>query len=975
MKASRRHALAKAIQLSLLVALPGFAAAQEAAPAKDATTLDTVQVTGTRIKKAEIESQVPVQTLNREDIERTGLTSIGDVVQELTGAGSALNTKFNSSGNFGFSPNGDGIGAGSAQVDLRHLGPKRVLVLVDGMRWVNESSASGVGAATDLNTIPLAIVERIEILEDGASSLYGSDAIAGVVNIITRRNFDGGQISLNYGQYGKGDGDLKGVDLAWGFNTDRANLFLGLSYVDQDPVYSRDRAVSSFPVPGLGVETGSSATPNGRFIFNPPTASTACPLTDVDDDPSTPAVPFCNMTTPNGSSFPNGVRYPQDFIPFTGANRYNFARENMMLTPSKRMGAFGQFRYHFSDNVQGYVKALYNRRESVNQAAPEPIFLGAGAGTGNPWSEQITISRLNPYNPFGFDLTSIGPNANLDTIARRPVEGGPRVFEQQVDTKYIAAGVEGSFDVGDRTYFWDVNVASNKNEADQTNYGSYNVRNINIALGDPALCAATPGCVPLNIFGGPGTITPAMLQWISPVIRDRSEQKLQTVTANFSGDLFNLWAGPLSFAAGYEYRKYEGFYRPDPITVAGFYNGTQSLPTRGEYDVNEAYVELNLPLIKEGSFGKSLDLSLAGRYSDYSTFGGQFTPKYGLRWQVADEFLLRTTYAEGFRAPSIGELFGSASRADLQLSDPCLTSITGDPPTGSRANCAALGVPAGAAQANSQISVQTGGNQDLEPETARSFTAGFVYSPAWAAGVPWSDKFDFEVTYYRHSLEGAVQAIDAQTQLNLCVQTLDPLYCDGITRSTIGGISSFENKLTNLGSIKTSGWDIDFFWTLPETSWGQFKINWQNTWVTQYEAVGAAGQIQPRKPGVEVNDSAIPEWSSNATLSWKKNNWNASWTVRHISELTEICQASALDSPYCDNSVTGENKLAAITYHDLQLGYRFEMLKGLQITGGVNNVADKDPPVCLSCSLNGYDASTYDIPGGRFFYLRADLRF
>ncbi|MGD5997797.1 TonB-dependent receptor, partial [Xanthomonas citri pv. citri] len=137
---------------------------------------------------------------------------------------------------------------------------------------------------------------------------------------------------------------------------------------------------------------------------------------------------------------------------------------------------------------------------------------------------------------------------------------------------------------------------------------------------------------------------------------------------------FNLWAGPLSFAAGYEYRKYEGSYSPDPITVAGYYNGTQSLPTSGSYDVNEAYVELNLPLIKEGSFGKSLDLSLAGRYSDYSTFGGQFTPKYGLRWQVADEFLLRTTYAEGFRAPSIGELYGSASRADLQLSDPCLIS-------------------------------------------------------------------------------------------------------------------------------------------------------------------------------------------------------------------------------------------------------------------------------------------------------------
>ncbi len=202
-----------AVQLSLCL-VPTLAWAQQPEAAPSTRTLDSVQVTGTRIKTAELQGQVPIQTLNRADIERTGLTSIGEVLQELTASGSALNAKFNSSGNFGFPPDGGGVGAGSAQVDLRHLGTKRVLVLVDGIRWVNESSASGVGSSTDLNTIPLAIVERIEVLEDGASSLYGSDAIAGVVNIITRRSFDGAQVTLNYGQYGRGDGAQKGVDLA-----------------------------------------------------------------------------------------------------------------------------------------------------------------------------------------------------------------------------------------------------------------------------------------------------------------------------------------------------------------------------------------------------------------------------------------------------------------------------------------------------------------------------------------------------------------------------------------------------------------------------------------------------------------------------------------------------------------------------------------------------------------------------------------
>lgn len=965
----RIRPLAAAVHCSLLFALPGLAAAQDAPARSTPTTLDSVQVTGTRIKKAEMEGQVPVHALTREDIERSGLTSIGDVLQELTGSGSALNTRFNSSGNFGFSPNGDGVGAGSAQVDLRHLGPKRVLVLVDGVRWVNESSASGVGAATDLNTIPLAIVERIEVLEDGASSLYGSDAIAGVVNIITRRAFDGGQVTLNYGEYGEGDGTTQGVDLAWGYTTDRSSLFLGASHTDQDPVYSRTREQASFPTPGTGLTFGSSGTPNGRFIFIAPTPSTACPLTDHDDNPATPPVAFCNITTPNGSSFPNGVSYPDDFIGFTTANRFNFAQYNLLVTPSRRTGVFGQFRFDLSDGLQWYAKALANRRESVNQAAPEPIFLGPDAGTGNPLADNIFISRLNPYNPFGFDLDSAD---NLIMIGRRPVEGGARVFEQEVDTRYLATGLSGSF--ADARWFWDVNAAWSENEAEQTNYGSYNIYNIALALGDPAACAAVSGCVPLNIFGGPGTITAPMLAWIQPVVRDRSKNRLMLASANLSGDLFELPAGALAFAAGYEYRKYEGSYSPDPLTVRGHYNGVPSLPTSGEYDVNEVFVELDVPILADSAFGQKLNLNLAGRYSDYSTFGGEFTPKYGLRWQVTDEFLLRTTFAEGFRAPAIGELFGSAARADLQISDPCSIGLGGTPPRGSASNCAALGVPTGYQQANSQISVTTGGNPDLEPERSRSFSAGFVWSPGFASGASWSDRLDFEVTFYRHDLEGAIQAIDAQTQLDLCVATLEAQYCDGITRASTGGINGFNNRLVNLGYIKTDGWDVDLSWALPETAAGRFRIAWQNTFVTRYEAVGAGGTRQPRAPGIEVNDSAIPEWTSTATLDWRQGNWNASWSLRHVDELSEDC-GDAVAFPVCSDPATGTNTLAATTYHDVQLGYRFGWMKGLQLTAGLNNVFDEDPPICLSCSLNGYDPSTYDIPGGRFWYLRADLKF
>ncbi|MCM2355167.1 MAG: TonB-dependent receptor [Arenimonas sp.] len=968
MKPLRRQTLATAIQLSLLISVPGLAAAQDTPPTDEATTLDQVTVTGSRIKKADLEAQVPVQTLSRADIERTGLTSIADVLQEITGAGSALNTKFNSSGNFGFPPDGSGVGAGSATVDLRHLGSKRVLVLVDGVRWVNEASASGVSSSTDLNTIPLAIVERIEVLEDGASSLYGSDAIAGVVNIITRRNFEGVQVTSNYGVYEKGDGETYGADVAWGGGTDRASWFLGASYVKQEPIFSRDREHAGVPVPGTGLTFGSSATPFGRFVFTDPNTGVTYNLT-----------PNAGATDPTYDPTQTGCTRTDDFHCFTTADRFNFSQFNMLLTPSERTGVFGQFRFDFSDNVSMYAKALFNRRESVNQAAPEPIFLGPAGATGNPYADGVVISATNPYNPFGFDLDSA---SNLALVGRRPIEGGPRVFEQEVDTWYVGTGLEGRFGVGERTWFWDVNLAASENKADQTNFGSYNIRNINLALGDLATCQATAGCVPLNIFGGPGTITPEMLGWISPVVRDRSENRLQLFTANLSGDLFDMWAGPLAFATGFEYRKYEGEYTPDPInyvtmpdgTVENHYNGVPSLPTSGEYDVNEMYVELAVPLLRDSVFGKSLDLSLAGRYSDYSTFGGEFTPKYGLRWQPVDELLFRTTYAEGFRAPSIGELFGSASRFDATLDDPCQIGLDGSPPSGSAANCAALGVPAGSQQVNSQISVTTGGNPDLDPERSRSFSIGMVWTPSLLEDTAISRRVDIETTFYRHTITGAVQAIDAQTQLDLCVETLDPVYCDGITRAATGDINGFNNRLQNLGVIKTDGWDVDVFWTFPETSFGTFRLTWQNTFVGRYEAFGADGSLQPRRPGVEVNDSAIPEWTSTTTLDWKHGNWNASWTARHISELEEEC-GDAASFPVCSNPGEGTNTLDATTFHDVQVGYKFDWLKGLQVSAGVNNVFGEEPPICLSCSLNGYDASTYDVPGGGFYYLRADLRF
>jgi len=920
----------------------------------DAKVLDRVEVTGSRIKRAEVEGQTPIQVITRVQIDQSGLSSVADILQQITGSGSALNTKFNSSGNFGFPPDGGGVGAGASTVDLRHLGSKRVLVLVDGIRWVHESSASGVGGVVDLNTIPLAIVDRIEVLEDGASSIYGSDAIAGVVNIITRRSIDDVQLRVSYGENEEGDGETGNAELTFGGSGERHSFVLSASMHETKEIFSRDREISSFPVPGTGVALGSSAIPAGRYIFRNPN-------TGVTHD----LVP--NRVNPSYDPTQTGCVRTDGFRCFTNADRFNFAQFNLLQTPSKRKSVFGQARYELTDSTSWYIKTLYNNRESLNQAAAEPFFFGQLVPT-NFWADNVRIPANHPFNPFGIELRA-GPGGNFSLGGRRPLEGGPRRFFQDVDTFYVATGFEGAFDVGDRAFFWDLNLVSSESEADQTNFGSYNARRASIALGDPAICAANPGCTPLNIFGE-GSITPAMLAYIQPVLRDTSDNSLRLASFNLSGDIAELPAGPLAFAAGYEYRKLKGAYRPDGLTIAGEYNGVVSLPTAGQYNVDEVFIEVNVPLLSDVAAAKQLDLSVATRYSDYSTFGGENTGKLGLRWQINDSFLVRGTFAEGFRAPNIGELFGAASGFDAVLNDPCSANAVG----GRGSNCTALGVPAGYVQPNPQISVVTGGNNDLQPETSESFTTGFVWSPAFATDSGWSERMDIEFTYYDIEIEGGIQAIDAQTQLNLCVATLAPQFCDGINRNSTGAIDGFSNFLTNIGQVETSGYDLDLFWVLPAASLGQLSFNWRNTWVDDYRAVGANGAVQPQAVGIEVSNSAIPEWTSNLTSGWTYGDFNASWTLRHVSDLEEAC-GNAASFPVCRNDPRpGRNRLGSTTYHDLQLSWKAPLLEGTTLSAGINNAFEKDAPFCLSCTLNGYDASTYDLPG-RFWYLRADFRF
>jgi iron complex outermembrane receptor protein len=953
----RRNRLTAAVHLSLLLALPGIAAAQDAP--QEESTLDTISVTGSRIKQTNAVTAQPVYVLDRAKIEESGVASVGELLQQLTASGKALNAKFNSSGNFGYPPDGGGIGAGSAQVDLRNLGSQRVLVLVDGIRWVNESSASGVSGSADLNTIPLAIIERVEVLEDGASAIYGSDAIAGVVNIITRRDFKGAELHTYYGEYSRG-GETTEASFTFGTGGDAWTAVLGASYYDQDRISSGDWGQSSQCQPGAGNGACSSGTPQGRFVFFDPTNTTFYNIT-LNPGTTTPVFVPGN---------PNGGTYNQ----FDASDRFNYAPFNLLLTPSERKSLFASVNIDLSDNTRLHFKGLFNNRQSANQAAPEPIFVGPGAGTGG-FADLVSIPANHPFNPFGFALDA---SNNFVFIGRRPLEVGPRIFKQNVDTWYFNVGLDGLLDIGGRSYGWDANYVHTRNSATQRFTNGYNVARIRTALGDPAVCAATPGCVPLDIFGGQGRpFTRQMIDWITTDQRDASTQVLDIFSFNITGDLFAIGDRTAGFAAGAEYRRYKGDFDPDPLRQTRESQDSFAAPISASYDVTEVYGEFNFPV------HATLDLTGALRWSDYSTFGSATTGKVGFRWQPIEDLVVRGTYSQGFRAPNLGELFG-LTQFGATLVDPCgptgapVVDRTNGVSPGLEQACVNDGVPDNFEQANTQITTFTGGNPDLDPEESDSWTVGVVYSPGWGEDAAWSRKLDVELGYYSHEIEGAVQSRDLQTLLNACYNQgsgTDPRLCSPFTRQGNGNLNPPNNFLQNFGTVETSGADLKINWLSPEWGFGSLNASMQTTWVRDYTAVDGDGIVSSRRVGIEVNDSAIPEWQSNLQLGWSKGNFGLTYGMRYIDAVEEDCANAIVSTvPGCLNA-RGFNKLGSVTYHDVQFSWKSAfMLDGLKLSFGGNNVFGKEPPICVTCSLNGYDAGTYDLPGA-FWYLSADYRF
>ena len=646
------HALGIAIAMAAIPALPVHAQEGE-----ETTTLDRIEVTGSRIKRADMETSSPVFVIDRQAISDSGAATVGEFLQRTPAiSGASMNPQVNNGG-----------GAGAATVDLRGLGQTRSLVLVDGRRWI--PSVINADGAVDINTIPMAMIERVEILKDGASAIYGSDAIGGVVNFILRRDFEGVEASAFYGVSSRGDATTVRYDGMLGMSGDRGSIIIGAGYDKEDPVLAKDRDYSKEPYQLFAGEHGIGGT--SRILtgwYSVPRAAAAAAGVDLQD-PNCGAEADVVLTRIDGTPGASGG----DFRCFDGLRDvYNFQADgNLNLTPQERANLFMKGSFQLTDSTEAFLLGTWNRTESSFALAPLPF-------DGRPAVDDVPISADSLYNPFGEDI------ADARLRLRDFIPTRSTTFETQ--TYQIVAGLRGNF--GDSSWSWDAAWSYGRTPQTQVVRGYLYSPALRDALGpsmiDPVtgdpICVRVPGdpstaidgCLPVNFFGPPpdpstpgGQAQLTALSLINPTIINSFENDLKVFTANTTGDLFELPGGVASLAVGVEYRKESTSSDVDFLTIIPpgetVCRITQEACTFGNiaggFSVKELYAEVLLPLLTDVPFAERLSLSLGTRYSDYSNFGNTTNSKVGLEWKPYGDLLVRATYAQVFRAPTIQNLF------------------------------------------------------------------------------------------------------------------------------------------------------------------------------------------------------------------------------------------------------------------------------------------------------------------------------
>jgi len=904
----------------LLTAAFGGLAVAGAMPAAAQQQMDRVEVTGSLIKRVEGESALPVVVISAEDLERAGVRTAEAAVQFIAQNQSTVN----SSGSIG-ATNG-----GAAYADLRALGVERTLVLLNGQRIVKNPYS---GLATDLNVIPMVAISRIEVLLDGASSTYGSDAIAGVINIITRRDYQGVTIGGSAKIPQEDGGEQYNASITAGYGSlakDGFNIFGGFSYTKEEKIRAVDRDYVSS---GINPEKGLYLTSGTSFPGNYSQSATGVA--------SNPTLPGCRP--------PDSILIPGIFGP--NSCRFDFTRYIDITSEVERWSLFGRGSLAVGSNATASLEYFMAYNSVANNVAPTPL-------TG------LSMANNNPYYPggsAGVPITNPNLNRNLPiSVGWRMVPAGPRASEIENTTQRVLGEFEGTLNNK-----WNYRAAAFYSDSTVENtFTNGYVSNQRIRDG----ISGANGAPFLNPFGAQTSAGDAYIlaNKILGQVQD-IEGSLWGVNGTIGGELMQLPAGPLSGALLAEYRKEDIQFTNNFALIRQAASSGLELAedTSGDVSVWALAAEINIPILKNAPFAKSLEVPISVRYDDYDKSGSTTNPKIGVRWQTNDNLLVRGSYNTGFRAPGVFDLYApnSITFTGNPYDDPVLCP-NGTPVPGADPN----------RDCGQQFRQQQGGNESTQPEESTSWTVGFVLDV--------NRNLSFSIDYFNTEVKGIIDALPETaifgdptayaSKFVRCSQ-LPPAQravIDACVPGTVDPLAFIVATTDNLGDIKTSGIDLSVTARSDATQFGRFNVSLNGTYLTKWEQQLVKGGEFYDALGnysVELN-FPVPRWQHVIQVGWDYGAWSANLFNRFKSGYNDFNLGTL------DDDIYGKNSVGNWSVYDLTLTWKG--VKGLTLTGGVMNLLDKKAPFSNQAATfqAGYDPRITD-PIGRAWFLQASYEF
>ena len=892
----------------------------------ESADIEEVVTTGSRIARPEVATSAPVTVVSSDDIKNSGLTDLGEVLRQISATQGSLPTLNTNNG-----------GSGGVRYSLRGIGSSRTLLLLNGRRVV--PMGNGAAASPDLSHIPTAMIERIEVLKDGASAIYGSDAMAGVVNIITKKSHDGVTVDLFKSDSQDTNMGVEEFSVVVGTESNKGSTVIGFTSSENFGAFMSEQPWSNTEVWAPAYFAADDARVEGSN----------CALACYPGGSSAP--PWVRAFGPSGS-YTLGPEYG-DFRAWTGTDAYNYNPVNYLRTPQQKYSFTMNSSYQINDSMGFFAEVLFSNVESKRALAFEPLAPLAFFGVPAPYTvDNYYNMTFGPKFDADGNLDMVnGDPVQIDDWRRRMVENAQRLDDRDTNVYRVVLGLEGTLDNGMN---WTAFFNFGRNDADITSRGYFNLEKVREAAGPTyfdangdlkcgvdANTSISSACVPLNIFGK-DSVTPEMLQYISgdwdSYGMGENEQK------NYGATISGAVPGRdnLSFAAGYEYREDSGSTTNDGLILQGITTAGSSLNTSGSYEVDDLFVELLY--VKD-----SLEVSLASRYSDYSTFGTTTNSEVGFQYTVSDQVTLRGTFSEAFRAPSVPDLYGGTYLSYPTADDACDDNTA----SGGQASsfCQANGVPATGYVSNLvQIPTLYGGNPDLQPETSESWTMGAVVDPV--------DGLTMTIDYWSIEIENAVGTVGTTDLIRLCAT--QGLYCDRTFRfsspaSVEGQIIRVEDTNNNVGTETYTGVDLGIAADLPSFRGGDLTLDMQATYNEETQVITAAGLVVEDLAGtVSQTYGMYSRWRALTKLNWNKGNINVTYTNRYIHGVTdEVDDFWTLEPTYTE--------IPEVMYNDITVSYSTDNMGTIAL--GVTNFTDEEVPFVPSAFNANTDQENYDLFG------------